>query len=86
MFTPRRSRLSLVAVPPATLTLSHDGTVNHEYEDFILMDKVENVPFTHWTAHLRYFWGWYSEEPNFACAESDFPSSLSDLAPSCGRR
>ncbi|MEW2914940.1 ADP-ribosyltransferase [Leisingera sp. JC11] len=48
--------------------------VNHEYEGFVLEPTVEEVPFRHWSEHLRTFWGWHEKEPNFAISKTDLPS------------
>jgi hypothetical protein len=62
--------MSLDPLPKPKSTLAK-GKINSEYEDFLLGDAIGGVPFSHWTAHLRFFWGWYSEEPDFNCAEGD---------------
>jgi hypothetical protein len=67
-----RPRLSRDPLPHPKSTFA-TGEINPEYEDFILEDSVENVAFPHWTAHLRSFWGWYAEEPDYNCAEDDLP-------------
>lgn len=64
--------MSLDLLPQPVSTVSR-GEINHEYEDFILEESVGDVSFPHWTAHLREFWGWYEEEPEYCAAEADVP-------------
>ena len=64
--------MCLTDLPEPAPTLAIEE-VNHEYEDFILEDTPEAVKFPHWTAHLRSFWGWYGEEPDYRCTEEDLP-------------
>ena len=39
-----------------------------------------NEPFAHWSAHLRSFWGWYEEAPNFHPEPEDYPALRETVA------
>ncbi|MBZ9887312.1 hypothetical protein LB559_05055 [Mesorhizobium sp. BR1-1-3] len=54
--------------------------VNHEYENFIVPRNVEAVPFQHWTAHLRSFWGWYADPPDYAASPNDLPKLIVQIS------
>jgi len=72
-----RSRLASDPTPSLLHTISQGG-VDHEREGFVFGTAVENIPFSHWSAHQRSFWGWYSEEPNYH-PEADEVSRLKEL-------
>lgn len=67
-----RSRLAENALPQPLHTLDFEY-VNPEYEGFILEPTVDEVPFSHWTDHLRSFWGWYAQEPDYSISDNDLP-------------
>lgn len=65
-----RTRLSLDSIPPPDATFAQNQ-LGHEYEAFLLGPDVDAVRFPHWTAHLREFFGWYDEKPDYVTAEGD---------------
>lgn len=56
---------------PPTLAL---GEATHEHETFLLEEALDSEPFAHWSAHLRSFWGWYEEAPNYHPDPGDYPA------------
>jgi hypothetical protein len=72
-----RARLALDATPSLLHTISQGG-VDHEREGFVFGAAVENIPFSHWSAHQRSSWGWYSEEPDYHPEAHEIPA-LKDL-------
>lgn len=74
----KRSRLTLESVPG--LATFATAPLDHEYEAYLFGSDVEAVPFPHWTAHLREFWGWYAEAPDYTTSAEHLPTVKAMIA------
>ena len=78
-----RKRLCVAPVPDPLMTMDALGQ-HHEYESFVLPENVDDVPFLHWTAHLRSFWGWYAGDPDYSASVNDLPKLREVIAAGLG--
>lgn len=72
-------------MPPMTpSTFGQHGAI-YELETFLLEDAGDTERFSHWSAHLRSFWGWYDAPPVYTPRPHEFELLRCQIAEGLGR-